>query len=307
MRPSHPIHLNQTPGGRGTAGLMSARRGFEALRTSSDQPAGRAEGPSLRPMVRSSSSPVHSIDRAVLVLQALASAGAGGRRLGALASDLGVSPPTVHRCLAALRHRDFVTQDTTTGNYVLGTAAMRLADAFLSDENLPVLLHPALVALSRATDELVHLGVLSGTHVVYLDKVEPERPVRVWSAIGRRIPAARTALGRALLAFRNTDQSALAEYTGAASEGSTADLDRIWEALELARQRGFATEHEETEQGISCVATPLMRSGAAIAAVSITAPVERMTSTRIRWLHAQMEHVLPSLLPEGLRLPSHPG
>ena len=65
----------------------------------------------------------------------------------------------------------------------------QLADQFLSDENLPALMRPALVELCGIAEELVHLGVLDGTHVVYLDKVEPERSVRVWSAVGRRSPA----------------------------------------------------------------------------------------------------------------------
>ena len=73
------------------------------------------------------------------------------------------------RQLAALRFRGFVTQDPTSGAYLLGPGATPLADDFLSDENLPLLLHPALLALCGAADEFVHLGVLSGTQVVYLD------------------------------------------------------------------------------------------------------------------------------------------
>src|SRR5690625_6100339 len=56
---------------------------------------------------------------------------------------------------------------------------------------------PALAAISLRTRELVHLGRLEGTEVVYLDKVEPERTLRVWSRVGSRAPAARTSLGRA--------------------------------------------------------------------------------------------------------------
>jgi DNA-binding IclR family transcriptional regulator len=247
-------------------------------------------------------SPVRSIDHALLALQSLAAAGGGGMRLATLASNLGLSRPTTHRCLAALRHRGFVTQDPETGAYLLGSAAVRLADVYLSEENLPVLLHPALLALSRSTDELVHLGVLSGTEVVYLAKVEPERPVRVWSAVGRRSAAATTALGRALLAYRGADRTALAGY--ARTGADRLDVDHLWAALEAARRRGFATEREENEAGISCVAVPLIRSGAAIAAVSVTAPAERMTPEHIQWLHAQMTEVLPPLLPEGLTLPA---
>lgn len=254
-------------------------------------------------MDQATTSPVASVDRALLVLQALAPTGARGMPLAALASSLNLNKVTVHRCLAALRHRGFVTQDPATGAYHLGASATQLADAFYSDENLPALLHPALLALSRAADELVHLGVLSGTHVVYLEKVEPERPVRVWSAVGRRSPAVTTALGRALLAYRGADRATLAEYTRAAAGRPSAEPEHVWPALELARERGFATEEQENEAGISCVAVPLIRSGRAIAAVSVTAPSERMTPERIQWLYGRIRDVLPPLLPEGVTLP----
>jgi len=269
-------------------------------------------------------SPVESVDRALLVLQALAEAGARGIGLAELAADLGLNKSTVHRSLAALRFRGFVTQDPASGTYLLGPSATQLAEDFFGDENLPVLLHPALVALCGAAAELVHLGVLSGTQVVYLDKVEAERSVRVWSAVGRRRAAVTTALGRALLAYRGTERSALPGYVRAASEigsgtqgtsqsgrsenGAIArpvlDADQVWSILELARSRGYATEDQENEAGISCLAVPLLRAGVAIAAVSITAPAERMTPDRIEWLHTQIQQVLPPLLPPALSLPT---
>jgi len=249
--------------------------------------------------------PVESVDRALLMLQALADAGAGGLGLAELAASLGLNKSTVHRTLAGLRFRAFATQDPVTGRYLLGPAATRLGDAFFSEENLPVLLHPALVALCAATDELVHLGVLSGSQVVYLDKVEPERPVRVWSAIGRRSPAVTTALGRALLAFRGTDRTLLAGYVRESDR--PVDADVVWTALEDARRRGYATEREENEAGISCVAVPLLRAGSPIAAVSVTAPVERMTAGRVADLYARITAELPPLLPPGLELPSIAG
>ena len=247
-------------------------------------------------------SPVEAVDRALVVLQALAGAGARGVALADLAARLGLNKTTVHRTLAALRFRGFVAQDPTTGTYALGPAATQLADDYLGDENLPVLLHPALIALCGVADELVHLGVLSGTHVVYLDKVEPERSVRVWSAIGRRSPAVTTALGRALLAYRGTDAAMLAGYVRAAGDVAV-DADHVWSVIERARTLGYATEDQENEAGISCVAVPLLRSGVAMAAVSVTAPAERMTPERVKALHRTMRDVLPPLLPAGVTLP----
>jgi IclR family acetate operon transcriptional repressor len=249
------------------------------------------------------SSPVESVDRALLVLQALARAGARGMTLADLAQTLDLNKTTVHRALAALRFRSFVAQDPSSSAYTLGPSATQLADEFFSDENLPVLLHPALIALCGAVGELVHLGALNGTQVVYLDKVEPDRSVRVWSAIGRQNAAVTTALGRALLAHRGADRSMLAGYARAAAGAVPVDEEHLWDAIQKAAARGYATEEQENEPGISCVAVPLMRAGVAVAAVSITAQAERMTPGRIAWLHHQMLEVLPPLLPQGLTLP----
>lgn len=259
----------------------------------------------------SQGSPVEAVDRALLLLQALAPQGAAGATLGQLAKRTRLNKTTVHRTLAALRLRGFVDQDPGSGSYTLGAAATQLSADFYSEENLPLLLHPALVALSDEVDELVHLGVLSGTRVVYLDKVEPERPVRVWSAVGRTRPAVTTALGRALLAWRGTDRGLLAGYVSAAlTEGEagaggpeSVTVDGVWAELERARSRGWAAEVEENETGISCVAVPLLRAGSAVAAVSVTAPAERMSAGRRDQLVARVRELLPPLLPAGLHLP----
>ena len=249
--------------------------------------------------------PVEAVDRALRVLQALAPAGPRGVPLAELATALGLNKTTVHRTLAALRHRGFAVQDPVTGGYALGPSATRLAEDYLREENLPVLLHPALVALSADTDELVHLGVLDGSSVVYLDKVEPERAVRVWSAVGRRVPAVTTALGRALLAHQPLDPSRL-EGLLRAAPGSPLSAQDVAELLAGARRVGYATEQEENEAGICCVAVPLLRSGVAVAAVSITAPVERMGPARAVEFHATLRRLLPPLLPAGLGLPPNP-
>ncbi|HEY0186820.1 MAG TPA: IclR family transcriptional regulator [Cellulomonas sp.] len=254
-------------------------------------------------------SPVESIDRALRTLEVVAAAGPRGVMLAELAAALDVHKTTVHRSLAALRFREYVVQDPGTGRYALGAAAMHLADLYFAEDDLPARLRAALVALSAATGELVHLGVLSGTQVVYLDKVEPERSVRVWSAVGRRRSAVSTALGRALLAASGITGTALREYLDAlpAVEG----LDRgardehVADELSRARRRGYAVEVQENEPGIACVAVPILREGGRpVAAVSITAPVERMDADRMSELHAAIRRVLPPLLPSGFALPA---
>ncbi|MFJ2299928.1 IclR family transcriptional regulator [Oerskovia paurometabola] len=249
-------------------------------------------------------SPLGSVDKALLALERLAAAGPHGTPLGTLATDLGLNKTSLHRTLAALRYRGYAEQDPATGSYRLGPAATALGNVFLGEEHLPALLTPALTAVCEASGELIHLGVLSGPEIVYLDKVEPARAVRVWSAIGRRRPAATTALGRALLAFRATDRSAMGWYTAAAGDASPVTDDALWATLGATRERGYATETEENEPGISCLAVPLLRAGQAVAALSVTAPADRMDASRHVELARTIDTVARPLLPASLSLPA---
>ncbi|WP_166845179.1 IclR family transcriptional regulator [Isoptericola sp. BMS4] len=232
-------------------------------------------------------SPLGSVDKALLTLDALARAGARGLALAELAGEVGANKSTLHRTLAALRHRGYAEQ-TAAGDYRLGPAVLALGTAFLSEENLPGIVRPALEALRDEVDELVHLGTLAGHEVVYLDKVEPQRPVRVWSAVGRRLPAATTALGRAMLA----------------TAPSPAAGDRLSPLLAEARERGYAAETEENEPGIACVAVAVLRAGRPVAAVSVTAPVERLTGDGRAARVAALRDVLSRTLPPGLTIPA---
>lgn len=231
-------------------------------------------------------SPLGSVDKALLTLDALGRAGAEGATLGELAAAVGAHKSTLHRTLSALRHRGYAEQ-TDDGSYRLGPALLALSSSFLAEENLPALLRPALEALRDEVDELVHLGVLAGHEVVYLDKVEPQRAVRVWSAVGRRRPAGTTALGRALLA---------------ADGHELPDDPDTARAVAAARRTGVATETEEAEPGIACAAVAVLRAGRPVAAVSVTAPVERMTGPSRDARLAALTEVLPRHLPAGLTI-----
>lgn len=243
--------------------------------------------------------PVEAIDRALALLDALATAGPKGATLQALAGATGSNKSTAYRALSSLRARDFATQDPVTGAYSLGAAALALSERFWDHENLRTLFNPALVALSSEVHELVHLGVLVSDHVLYLDKVEPERSIRVWSRIGQTVPAVTTALGRAILSYRGATRDQVGAYMDA---NPTAGIERVWSAIEEARTYGYAREHMENEPGISCVAFPLLREGYAIAALSVTVPVDRMTAARPQEIAHAVNRVVPPLLPSGITI-----
>lgn len=251
-------------------------------------------------------SPLGSVDKALQALQRLGAAGGEGLSLAKLSADLGLNKASVHRTLAALRYRGFVDQEVSSGVYRLGPAVLALADSYLQDGSLRALLHAPLSALSAKVSELCHLGTLAGDEIVYVDKVEPQRAIRVWSEIGRRSPAVTTALGRAILAQRyktfDSFKRAFSSRIPQRTPHTRVSPSSVWKELEAARKRGFAIEEQENELGITCIALAIMRGPTAAAAISITALHERMNFERMMELAQAARDTVGPALPPGLAL-----
>jgi DNA-binding IclR family transcriptional regulator len=254
-------------------------------------------------------SPMGSVDKALLALEALSDA-ADGLSLGALAALLGLKKNSLHRTLAALRFRGFVIQDSS-GNYQIGPSMLRIAEAFFSGSRLRQMFHPLLETLAGEVNELCHLGMLDGMDIVHIDKIEPQQSIRVWSSIGSRSPAVTTALGRAIIAYLYEDFEAFArKFQGVIPKRTPhtmTDWNEVWAEMQITRLRGYAREDEEGQVGVSCVAIPVLRAGAPILSISISAPSERMSRARTTQLAAVMRDLIGSRLPVGLSLPATGG
>lgn len=243
---------------------------------------------------------IEAVERALRLLVALADAGPAGATLANLASSIGANKSTAYRALATMRAEGFVAQSGTVGEYRLGAVSMSLGARFWAPRNLASALHPALVALSRKSNELVHLGVLIDDRVLYLDKVEPDRAIRVWSEIGRLAPAATTSLGRAILAAQGVTDAQLAAYLHQCSMSS----EQLRDVIHATRAQGYALEIGENEAGVACLGVAILRDGEPVAALSITMQTERMTESRQHELVQIIRDVVPALLPDQLTLPS---
>lgn len=251
-------------------------------------------------------SPLGSVDKALRVLDLLAEVGVEGLSLADVAQELGLNKATVHRTLAALKFRGYVSQRPQDGAYRLGSHLTTLISQYYRSENLPALMRTSLTELCSATGELVHLGVLDGSSITYIDKVEPNRAIRVWSAIGRTAAVSSTALGRAIVAFNDNEPAS--KYLPDPSAPDFSNKEQAFlNAVGQARKLGYSLEREENEPGIVCIGFPLLNGGHTSAAISISAPVSRMASSRIPLLAATARDVLALTLPQGFAVPPQLG
>jgi IclR family transcriptional regulator, acetate operon repressor len=200
---------------------------------------------------------------------------------------LGVAHSTAHRLLAMLAYHDFVRQERGRRVYVAGPALIEIGLAAVRQLDVRSHARPVLEKLAAETEETVHLARLDGAMVLYLDGIESTRAVRVTVRTGNTLPAHCTASGKALLAVLSVDE-VRAIYPGRrALPGTTersitrrTDLER---ELAAVRERGYATNDEESEEGVASLAMAVRGSGpGALASLSVSLPVQRLAANRKR-------------------------
>jgi DNA-binding IclR family transcriptional regulator len=151
---------------------------------------------------------IQSVDRAIEILECLASRG-GCASLSELADDLGLCRSTVHGQLATLKRRGMVAQETNAC-YVLGIKLFELGTVAISRLDLRTCAGPVLERLVDQFQETVHLVIGDGLDVIYIDKRESPRSVRIVSQVGARLPAYCTGFGTA--GTRSTTKRSLRGY-----------------------------------------------------------------------------------------------
>jgi DNA-binding IclR family transcriptional regulator len=196
----------------------------------------------------------------------------------------GTSKSNVQRLATELAGCDLLEQNPVTGGYRLGLRLFELGSAVPVRRELHDAATAVLESLMHLTGETAHLGVLDGTHVVYVAKVESDRSIRLSTNVGGRKPTYCTGVGKALLAFAGADvvREVVADGLDALTERTITDGASLEAELAEIRRRGYAVDDEEYEEHLRCVAAPVLdHTDAVIAAVSIAGPAHRMTDEEL--------------------------
>ncbi len=225
--------------------------------------------------------------KGITTLDALAAEPAG-LSLVEVAHATDLPKATAHRLLATLANGGLVRQ-LGDGRYGLGSHCLALGQAYLHSIDLRT---EALVELRRLvaeTGETCHLGILSEDRIVYIEKLDSPHPIRMYSRVGATNPAATTSLGKAILAFSPEDvlESVYAHGIPQRTAATVTDVAEARERLVEIRRQGFAVDDVENEEGIRCVAAPILDHQAQpVAGISISGPEHRVTRERVDELGA---------------------
>jgi IclR family transcriptional regulator, acetate operon repressor len=219
--------------------------------------------------------PIQSVDYALQLLLILKRDGV--LRVSEAATELGVARSTAHRLISMLRFRGFVEQ-ARDRTYRAGSAFADLGGPSSATALLGIA-RPHLVRLTERVGETSNLVILAGSDAQFIDTFECRKALRVGSRVGVRLPARLTSGGKVLLADLPFEEVALLHPQLA---GDPAGLSAMKRMLSAVRRQGFGTNFQESERGVVAVGMAVRgTSGAAIAAVSISAPTVRLNRGQI--------------------------
>ena len=208
----------------------------------------------------------------ILELLSLEKSGLGVTEIG---HRTGLHKSTVHRIVNAMAQRGYIEKAAAANAYKIGPKLVEISSIYLNSVELKTEARPYLNELTGRLGQPSHLAILDGADAVYIDKVDVENNIRLYSQIGRRIPVYCSGLGKCLLSglTDNEIQEIVSRCSFEKYTANTIDKDEFLRQVGNVRADGWAVDNEEHEEGIRCVAAPVYDyRGKIIAAVSITGP-----------------------------------
>lgn len=236
-------------------------------------------------------SSVHVVDRVFAILEYLSLA-EEPKGPTDIAHATSLHKSTVHRLLSALCASGYA-EKTSEGTYSLGIKFIEIASNRINNLELQTEARPLLHELHNELGLIVHLGILDHNEVVYVEKMDISRNLRLYAQIGMRVPAHCSSLGKCLLASLSGDdidyllpRGKLEQYT----PQTITTTQELKAHLREVRLQGWAMDNEEYIVGNRCIAAPIYDyRGEVIAAVSASGPTSLMTEERLTTVIARVK------------------
>ena len=208
--------------------------------------------------------------------------------LHALVEETGLPKPTLHRMLQQLASANLLQREGDGRYYSTGVRLRRLAENLLMNDSHHGARHAVLRHLVEEVGESCNITTLSGSEVVYLDRVETAAPLRFYLHPGSRVPVHCSASGKAFLAQMTAAQrKRLLAHAPLerCTPNTLVDLAKLERELKRVEKEGFAMDDEEFLPGLICIAVRVPASGRpSNLCIAVQAPIMRLAPAKARAL-----------------------
>ena len=186
-----------------------------------------------------------------------------------------MSLPTTIRYLRTLKDLGYLIHDPATKRYALTSKVLSLGFSFLNKMDIRARLNPYLISLNLDFNVTANLAVLDNTDIVFMERITAAHITALNLTVGSRLPAQCTSLGKAILAFTESDalQKILDQIEFKQLTPHTIiDRYKLEKELEKTKKRGYAIALQETSLGWANYAVPIFSGKHVEAAIGVSFP-----------------------------------
>lgn len=191
-----------------------------------------------------------------------------------IAKHTEIPKSSVQRILSSLEDAGWVSRCGKSSSYSIGLRVLTLSNSWRLRLELTKRSQEVMSELCRNTHQTVLLLVLEGSRGICLNKVEPERTIKLVADVGKSFPLHAAACGKVLLAYAHTDlqnmvfNSELKAYT----DSTITDPKKLENEIRSIHENRCAISVEELTPGAAEIAVPILCDGELLAALSIAGP-----------------------------------
>lgn len=203
-----------------------------------------------------------------------------GLSLTDLSSMLKIPKGTLQPILKALEHGEFIELTPTTNLYTLGIKILILSRNVQENTNAIDLIKKEMQKIVEQTNEICQLAILMNNEVFYLEKINAPNQIQLISHVGKKLPANCTAIGKALLSTKTSEEikklfpTELPQLTAK----SINNMKALLKECNKIKSIHYAEEVEEASPDVACLAVPIQsQTGRGIAAISVSYPIYRFS------------------------------
>ena len=208
----------------------------------------------------------------------------GEMGIAALANLSWLNISTAHRITSTLVKRGYLNQRHKREKYYLGPKLLEFGSIVKRRMKIRDIALPFLQELNKVVDESVNLAIFDANEAVYIEQIESNHNLRIFTEVGNRVPLHCTGVGKVFLAHMGEAEverflsKALPRYT----ENTITNFSQLKKQLLIVRREGVAEDDGEMEVGVRCVASSVKDcDGTVVAAISVSGPSARLSSERV--------------------------
>jgi IclR family pca regulon transcriptional regulator len=225
---------------------------------------------------------VQSLDRGLAVIRAF-DGDHTEMRLTEVAERTGLTRAAARRFLLTLAELGYVRVED--GRFSLRPRVLDLGYAYLSGVTFAEIAQPHMETLVRKVNESSSVSVLDDLDIVYVVRVPTRRIMSITLAVGTRLPAYATSMGRVLLSrlpAADREERLRRVTLRKLTADTVTSKKALREEIERAADQGFAMVDQELEQGLRSAAVPIVDSNGQTAALNISVHASRASMEQLR-------------------------